>query len=363
MDDMQRQGALILLAVSVALALQSHPLPPPTANTAAAAAAPFLSAPSEGEGRWTREALAMDPRNRSAPWAPFGSPSFRPRFEDCGTEAFLRRHGGRGGSTSVVEALPFESLGFEGVRRGMLSTSRVERERDVMFIPQAVMMSTQTAGRSYRGKLARFFVRAQHLPAAQQVEQTSLLALHVMHEALQRRSFWGPYLCSLPAAAPQPFLWGREAIRAACVTWAAAGVFRSQKICAQSVDEKFEEYRGHYSDLRVAWRSATGTALPGDYTLSAFVWAYGMVDSRSFGWKKDDGAPDVVMMPYADMVNSREKGAGLLATFYESEHGVFGAAFRAMAPADSQQELFLHYGDNHCHATQYGFADAETKCN
>ncbi|CAM2070548.1 GNAT family N-acetyltransferase [Sulfidibacter corallicola] len=237
---------------------------------------------------------------------------------------WLLQHGARFPDQRVVEFAPGN--------RGVIAAKPFSRGNEALFIPRQVMMCRDTADASDIG-------RAIHRSRVSLISGQCVLAAFLLQEMENPRSFWLPYLRTLPADFDDCPIFFNDRLLT-CL---------KGSYCLDMVHERRRIIETDYRSLC--------EAVPGfsRHALSAFTWAMTVVNTRCFGvpGEEDDCIPALV--PLLDMYNHRQ-GYDCKRHFASAENGFVLQLNHDLAAGS---ELCVTYGakSNGRFFVNYGFLD------
>ncbi|EFJ52359.1 hypothetical protein VOLCADRAFT_116001 [Volvox carteri f. nagariensis] len=152
------------------------------------------------------------------------------------------------------------------------------------------------------------------------------------------RSFWAPYIRSLPAAVPCAWALSDQDLRLAlaAVGPGAEGWEQAVSVARRGVYQRAEHVVQRY-----------GKHLPVELSVDDVTWALGQVFSRSFG--RD---PDIALAPYIDLCNHRQ-GAPRADGFVDELDGlsyafVKSSSFGEPRALGAGDEVYVSYVEAGC---------------
>jgi protein-histidine N-methyltransferase len=178
---------------------------------------------------------------------------------------------------------------------------------------------------------------AQRKTASSRVEllgAQSCLAAYLLEERRKSRSFWRPYIDTLPLSFPNvPFFFDQGDL-----------ALLKGSFTLEMIEDRTRSLREDFESLR---QSVSGFS----HTHAEFAWAYAAVTSRNFGFKVQ-GRPVQALVPMADLLNHatpRETAWG-----FDNDSGTFRmTALKNFSPGDAVHDsygrkcnsrFFLNYG-------------------
>ncbi|CAI8011897.1 Actin-histidine N-methyltransferase [Geodia barretti] len=227
---------------------------------------------------------------------------------------------------------------FGGVGYGVKATADIEMGERVMRIPEKLMMTSETAKTSQLGPL---IARDRML----QVMPNVALALHLLNERYNPKSFWKPYIDILPATFSLPLWFDRSQLE-----------LLTGSPCLSDSLQHVRSVGKLYSHLHKLLRAHGDTSI---YLYSVgfyyddFVWAVSAVMSRQneIPHERDETQSKLALIPLWDMCNH---WPGSISTDFDAELRTCdcfspsavrtGKELRIFYGARSNAELFLHQG-------------------
>lgn len=199
--------------------------------------------------------------------------------------------------------------------------------------------------------------------------------------------------------APQPLFWAERQRAKSCKLWARKGAFRSVEQCQIALELQRVAFVSMYLRVLVPLQRLHGGRFgaKAGYTLEAYLWALGIVASRSFSWAEGYALVTMILLaavvivlhglvsavnsavkqvPYIDMMNGERPGdcaacantgwrSNVQAVRLDWEHGSGsvragsgedgGLYIEPSREVEEGAELTIDYGSFHSYALQYGF--------
>eukprot|EP00041_Stephanoeca_diplocostata_P029746 m.886023 g.886023 ORF g.886023 m.886023 type:complete len:553 (+) comp23623_c1_seq8:168-1826(+) len=225
------------------------------------------------------------------------------------------------------------SFGEHG--NGLRATKKVNKDGHLLTIPLKLMMSTDTAERS---RIADIMKTDKLVSGMQNVA----LALHLLSELGQGdKSFWAPYISTLPATYSTPLYYSMEELKvlqASAVYDQIAGLYRNV----------VRQYAYLYKALKdKEMQKALGLASAMEFTFEDYRWAVSAVMTRQNripinGAGADGGGPTfaLALIPLWDMIN-HDNG------YVTSRHDPAAQQTEcsAMADVEAGEQIFMFYGE------------------
>jgi len=234
------------------------------------------------------------------------------------------------------EQTPWDAPQSATWRRGMMALQSVEQGDVIISVPLNLSMGFAAVNRTSLRVL---------LDKHPDLDSFSVTVMHILYEAQNPNSFWSQYLCMLPRRLPSPIFWSMDALN--------------------SLDERTKERVMFMRTVLLSYWKATVPQLtikypslfPKDkFTASHFVWASGIVLSRSWAFNANSTrGPQHCIVPFLDMVN-HDNHAGGVSFAVHPEH----ATLVASGFVTQGQEVKISYGSkcNTRFLLNYGFTPA-----
>ncbi|HVG57304.1 MAG TPA: SET domain-containing histone-lysine N-methyltransferase [Hyalangium sp.] len=233
-----------------------------------------------------------------------------------------------GAHVSKVHAV---SLG--GGERGLRALEDIAPEETLLRIPSRYVLTVEEARSSSIGRLLEVHTLAEE-------ERVYLAAFLLQERELGERSFWKPFLDSLPKSFPcHPFFYDEREL-ALLQGSVAPGLVRSTR-------------EGLKAEHALLCKHVPGFER---FTLDAFVWAHFAVVTRTFSVLRS-GTEVACLVPFADMINDGRPWD----VQWEIPEGGTHFELKSKGVVASGQELRTSYGlkGNLQLLFQYGFAHEE----
>mmetsp|Transcript_25711 Transcript_25711/g.64821 ORF Transcript_25711/g.64821 Transcript_25711/m.64821 type:complete len:345 (+) Transcript_25711:137-1171(+) len=207
--------------------------------------------------------------------------------------------------------------------RRAVATAPQEHGESVVRVPPNITLSLETMAQRSPALRAVLHAPKEQCPTVLLPEK-GLAVLFILHEALNATGFWRPFMCSLPSAIDIPLSWTDDELRAALES-TKGGLGRFGSLTEEDKDDIVERVgtqktlmRQHY-DAMLQYTVGTNPDVfpPHLYTLEAWRWAWGVVQTRTWGpneppgWLRElvsDREMDMtVMVPLVDMFNHKRQ--------------------------------------------------------
>ncbi|CAM6109617.1 unnamed protein product [Calypogeia fissa] len=246
---------------------------------------------------------------------------------------------GSGGSSNGVVVKP--SLVKEGF--GLVAQREVRKGEDLLQVPRGSWICLETVKQSAIGR----FLEGQRPWVA--------LALFLITERVNPSSKWLPYISSLPQILNSTLFWSDEELME----------LQGTQLLGSTLS--FKEYvENEFQKVQKEVIAPNGSVFDGKiFTFEAFLWAFGILRSRTFAPLTGD---DLALVPLADLVNHGDvPDSNIPGWELRKGTGFFGSKdlliVRAVSNFQAGEEILMEYGDNKGNgqlALDYGFVEKRT---
>jgi hypothetical protein len=174
-----------------------------------------------------------------------------------------------------------------------------------------------------------------------------LTLMMMVQRAMGAKSRWAPYIDSLPAEFSLLTEYNEEQLAELRGVVASSGSDLRKQVQG-SIDELKREYNEMFPKIYDAFPELFNYKLP---TYEDFRWARNAIDTRCFGFMREDHSRDIGMVPLADMANHGD----VEVTWRTSADGHF--EIYSLKPFQKGDEFVLNYGprSNAYLLEHYGF--------
>ncbi len=212
---------------------------------------------------------------------------------------------------------------------GVLSRGEFSRKDRIGLIPRHLLITTSLA----RKKSFTSMAVHEYMSNTKNIDSwRAELAVFLMEERSNPRSFWKPYIRSLPRTLHHlPMFWGNKTR-----SWLQGSPF------LKSVDDNRKEIFKEWENILRAV-----PALSGDYNFEEYLWAASIVQSRSFAiaterdHKRCGGSAEKALVPLADLLNHRKHGSFTVSWgFNQKLDGFELTAFRNIVVGDALTDSY-----------------------
>eukprot|EP00048_Salpingoeca_helianthica_P003029 m.63080 g.63080 ORF g.63080 m.63080 type:complete len:459 (-) comp12448_c0_seq1:21-1397(-) len=232
--------------------------------------------------------------------------------------AWFREHGGTLNEKLSVEEIP-------GFGKGIKTSQHLAEDEGLVEVPEKLMMTQITAAKSALAPLIDKDDLLQRMPSV-------LLSMHLLFEAHNKSSFWGPYISELPATHSTPAYWQPADI----------ALLRGTTILNETL-ASFKVLCRQYAYLHRRLRAVPKLLSADKFTFDDFRWAVATVMSRQnqipVGGTDEAPVFSLALIPVWDLFNHRP---GKMTTFHDC--AVRRTRCTAMAPFRAGEQVFSHYG-------------------
>lgn len=224
---------------------------------------------------------------------------------------------------------------------GLSAECSIEEGEQWLTIPRKVMLTSETARKSKLGVIAETDTILQHMPNV-------LLALHLLNERCEEKSFWTPYIKTLPDEYDTPMYFTLEELNELKGSPVLDEAVKHCRNIARQYAYFYRLFKTHHAGSR----SDQDLPMKEFFTYDSYRWAVSAVMTRQNPIPSTDGSSELLaLVPLWDMCNH---SSGKLTTDYNLEKDQLESySFQAVSPGDqififyglrSNAELFVHSG-------------------
>lgn len=242
----------------------------------------------------------------------------------------------KGGITSSSSTLVKPEIVPERV--GLVAQTNISRGQVVLEVPKNLWISMDTVSASEIGKLC------------QDLRPWVAISLFILREKSRPESPWSPYLSILPEALDSPIFWSEEEL----------ADLKGTQLLNSTLGYK-DYVQSEFLNVQEEIIDPNRHLFDSDITQEDFLWAFGILRSRSFPPLTGD---NLAMVPFADFVNH---GFGINVEEPSWERKVTGLfdrqeALTVRAPTgfSTGEQVLMQYGMNKSNAQlalDYGFVE------
>ena len=213
---------------------------------------------------------------------------------------------------------------------GVLSRASFSRKDRIGLIPRHLLITTSLAKKK---SFTAMTVHSYMVNKRKVDSWRAVLGVFLLEERSNPRSFWKPYIRSLPRTLHHlPMFWGNQTR-----SWLQGSPF------LKSVDENRKEIHREWEHILHAV-----PALREEYDFEEYLWAASIVQSRSFAiaterdHKRCGGSAEKALVPLADLLNHRKHGSFTVSWgFNQKLDGFELKAFRDIANGDALTDSYV----------------------
>eukprot|EP00011_Vannellida_sp_DIVA3-517-6-12_P005687 CAMPEP_0114619382 /NCGR_PEP_ID=MMETSP0168-20121206/8186_1 /TAXON_ID=95228 ORGANISM="Vannella sp., Strain DIVA3 517/6/12" /NCGR_SAMPLE_ID=MMETSP0168 /ASSEMBLY_ACC=CAM_ASM_000044 /LENGTH=476 /DNA_ID=CAMNT_0001830551 /DNA_START=166 /DNA_END=1596 /DNA_ORIENTATION=+ len=212
-------------------------------------------------------------------------------------------------------------IGQEG--SGLVARRDLTEGELLVSIPERLLLSLQSADENGVGEL-----KAKVLDAIPSVK----LALHLWMELQKPKSFWKPYIDSLPRTLSLPIFWTVEELQSLRGTIVQGDALKSVVTTAMQYIHVFQEFQRLERKRDIL-----------AFSYEEWAWCVGIVMSRQNKVPLGgSGRPQPTLIPFWDLFNHSK---GEITTFWNTEHRTLDSL--SMESVKEGEQAYMHYGYRH----------------